>query len=60
MKNLNGFQVEELGYSSAESINGGSWLGKAVGKFFGSALRYAGPYGAAQIQVDAAVYFGTK
>ena len=60
MKNLENFKVQEISYSSAKLISGGSWLGEAVGKFFGAAIRYSGVSGTSQVQIDMAVSFATK
>ncbi|NNK18880.1 MAG: hypothetical protein HKP49_06975 [Maribacter sp.] len=55
MKKLEALGVKELSYSSTEIITGGSWFGEKIGKLVGSLIRYAGPYGAAQLQIDAAM-----
>ncbi len=52
MKNLKSIKVEELSYSSSESINGGSWLGVAVGKMVGAMVRYSGPAGQIYMTLD--------
>jgi hypothetical protein len=52
MKNLANYKVEEISYSSAKSINGGSILGKALGTALGILFRYSGPFGATQLSID--------
>ena len=60
MENLENYKVQEISSSSAKLISGGSWLGEAIGKLFGSAIRYNGPMGAAQVQIDMAVSFAKQ
>ena len=55
MRNLENYGVQEISESSGKLVQGGSWLGKAVGKFVGVILRYAGPNGPTQIQIDMAI-----
>ena len=60
MENLENYKVQEISGSSLKLISGGSWFGEAIGKLFGSAIRYNGPMGAAQVQIDMAVSFAKQ
>lgn len=60
MKNLENYGVEEMSDSSSNLINGGSWLGYAVGFFLGGITRYSGAYGVAVVSTDMAVYLAKK
>ncbi len=60
MKNLKNYRVKEMSESSAILINGGTWLGYAVGFAFGGALRYSGALGVGRFSTDMAAYFAKK
>jgi len=52
MKNLENYGVFELTQSSSKLMQGGSWLGKSLGKLLGAAAKYSTPYGGSQFLVD--------
>ncbi|MEM8509690.1 MAG: hypothetical protein AAF717_17795 [Bacteroidota bacterium] len=56
MKEFNKSYVVELSEASTKNINGGSWLGEAVGTILGAMVRYSGPIGANNICADVALY----
>jgi len=55
MKNLENLGVQEIENLNNKLINGGSWLGEAVGTAVGAAFRYYGPVGAWQMTMDYAL-----
>lgn len=60
MKNLENYGIEEISDSSLSLINGGSWLGYAVGFFLGGFTRYSGAFGVATVSTDMAVHLAKK
>ena len=60
MKNLEIYKVKELDDTSATFVNGGSWLGEAVGTFLGALGRYHGNLGAALFVSDYMGYRTTQ
>lgn len=55
MKNLENLGVQEIENGNEMFINGGSWLGEAIGTVVGAGLRYYGPLGAWQMTMDYAL-----
>jgi len=56
MKNFENYGVKEINNSSAKLIDGGSWLGRAIGVAVGTVLRYYGPVGTNQALIDYSLY----
>lgn len=56
MKNLENLGVQEIENCNEKLINGGSWLGEAIGTLVGAMVRYNPVTGGTNVCADVAYY----